>query len=281
MKKKARVKQQRATRALLSRRHAVSMALALGVGLATAADKDTSNFEGPESAGNNWIELGAGGVFTSGNKAQAEQSRRFSDGAFGGIQDLHFQQEITKGTTLSLDGRSFFDEHDYKLGFGVKKEETYFLRLNFENFRTWSNGDGGYSPAAGVFYPLSDHALALDRGEFSLEGGLTLKDIPSFHFKYTHAYRDGDKGSTIWGQTHPGLINPSVGLVPTVQSIDEKRDIIELDVKHHIKTTDFGVGVRYEFGNLNNARKISQYPGEPAVLGVAQDRKITDRQDVS
>ena len=281
MKKKARVKQQRATRALLSRHYAVGITLALGAGLAAAADKDTSNFEGPDGAGNNWIELGAGGVFTSGNKAQTEQSRRISERAFGGIQDLHLQKEIAKATTFSLDGRGIFDEHDYKLGFGVKKEETYFLRLNFENFRTWSNGDGGYSPAAGVYYPLSDHALALDRGEFSLEGGLTLKDIPSFHFKYTHAYRDGDKGSTIWGQTHPGLINPSVGLVPTVQSIDEKRDIIELDVKHHIKTTDFGVGVRYEFGNLNNAHKISQYPGEPAVLGVAQDRKITDRQDVS
>jgi len=60
MKKKARVKHQRAIRALLSGRYAVGIALALGSGFASGADKDTSNFEGPEGAGNNWIELGAG-----------------------------------------------------------------------------------------------------------------------------------------------------------------------------------------------------------------------------
>jgi hypothetical protein len=281
MKKKARVKQQRAGRTMLARRYAVGIALAFGAGFAGAAEDDTTSFEGPEEAGSNWIELGGGGVFTSGNQAQAEQSRRFSDGVFGGISDLHFQKEIAKATTFSLDGRGIFAEHDYQFGFGVKKEETYFLRFNFENFRTWSNGDGGYHPSSGVYYPLSDHALALDRGEFSLEGGLTLKSSTNFRFKYSHLYRDGDKSSTIWGQTHPLLVNPSVGLTPTVQDIDESRHIIEFDVTQRIKKTDFGIGAIYEFGDLKNARKILQYPGEPPVLGVPQDRKITDRQNVS
>ena len=171
---------------MLSRQYAVSVAMAIGAGLSTAAEKDTANFEGEEGAGSNWIELGAGSIFTSGNKAQAEQSRRISEGAFGGIQDLHFQKEIAKATTFSLDARGIVDEHDYKLGFGMKKEETYFLRLNFENFRTWSNGDGGYYSPAAQQYSLSDHALALDRGVFSLEGGLTLKDWPGLRFKYSH-----------------------------------------------------------------------------------------------
>lgn len=261
-------------RGRLSQRYAIGFALALGSGFATAAD-DTTSFEGPEGAGNNWIELGAGGLFTSGNKAQAEQSRRFSDGLFGGISGLHFQKEIAKATTFSLDGRGIYDEHDYKLGFGVKKEESYFLRLNFENFRTWSNGDGGYYPAAGIYSPLTGGALALDRGEFSLEGGLTLKNWPDVRFKYSHLYRDGEKGSTIWGQTHPALVFPTAGIVPTVQTIDERRHIFELDVTHRIKKTDVGLGAIYEFGELNNKRGVSQFPGEGVAAG---ERKITNTE---
>jgi len=259
---------------MLARRYAVGFALALGASFATAAE-DTTSFEGPEGAGNNWIELGAGGMFTSGNQSQAEQNHHLSDGGFGGISDLHFQKEIAKATTFSLDGRGLVDEHDYKLGFGLKKEETYFLKLNFENFRTWSNGDGGYYPAAGVYYPLAGDALALDRGMFSLEGGLTLKNWPGLRFKYSHIYRDGEKGSTIWGQSHPGLIFPTAGVVPTLQIIDESRHIFEVDLTHRIKKTDFGIGAVYEFGDLNNKRAISQFPGEGAAAG---ERKITNRE---
>jgi hypothetical protein len=275
MKKKARVKQQRAVRAMLARRYAVGVALALGAGFAMAADDDTTSFEGPEGAGSNWIELGAGGMFTSGNQSQAEQNRRLSGGVFGGISDLHFQKEIAKATTFSLDGRGLLDEHDYRFGLGLKKEETYYLKLNFENFRTYSNGDGGYYPAAGANYPWAGDALALDRGMFSLEGGLTLKNWPGLRFKYSHLYRDGEKGSTIWGQSHPGLVFPTAGVVPTLQVIDESRHIFEVDLTHRIKKTDVGIGAVYEFGDLNNKRALSQFPGESIPAG---ERKITNRE---
>lgn len=278
MKKKARVKQQRAARALLAQRYAVGIVLALGAGFAVAAEEDPTSFEGPEEAGSNWIEFGAGGMFTSGNQSQAEQNHRLSDGGFGGITDLHFQKDIAKATTFSLDGRGLVDEHDYKLSFGLKKEETYFLKFNFENFRAYSNGDGGYYPAAGAYYPLAGDALALDRGMFSLEGGLTLKNWPGLRFKYSHLYRDGEKGSTIWGQSHPGQVFPTAGVVPTIQDIDESRHIFEVDLTHRIKNFDLGAGVVYEFGDLNNTRALSQFPGELPVLGVAQDRKITNRE---
>lgn len=268
MKKKARVKQQRAARALLAQRYAVGFALALGAGFAAAAEADPTSFEGPEDAGKNWIEFGAGGFFTSGNQSQAEQNHRHADGVFGGISDLHFEKEIAKATTFSLDGRGIVDEHDYSFGLKLKKEETYFLKLNFENYRTWSNGDGGYYPAAGAYYPLAGDALALDRGIFSLEGGLTLKNLPGLRFKYSHLYREGEKGSTIWGTTQP-VLNQTAGVLPTIQDVDESRHIFELDLTHRIKAVDLGVGAVYEFGTLDNQRGMSQFPG---------DRKITNTE---
>lgn len=287
MKKQARAKNHKMRRARSGwpGTCAVGAALLAGASLAPAAEKDTSNFEGPAEAGNNWIELSAGGFFPSGSTAQAEQSRRMKEGAFGGIEDLHLQHDIAKGTTFSLDGRGIYDNDDYSLSLGLKKEELYFLRFNFENFRTWYNGNGGYYPYGNAWYPdpftSGDEALALDRGEISFEGGLTLKNLPSVNFKYSHLYRDGEKSSTSWGYTHPGLIYPTRGLVPSFYDIDEKRDIFELDLKYRYKATDFGLGARYETGNLDNARKISQYPGEPPVAGTAQDRKITDREGVT
>ena len=237
-----------------------------------------SLFEGGTNLFSNWIEISGGGLFTTGSKAQAQQDRHWSPTGFGGIQDLHIQQEIAKKTTVYLDGRGIFDEHDYQLSLGVKKEETYYVQFNLENFRTWYNGNGGFYQPDKSFYPLGNEALALDRGEISFEAGLTLKNLPAVTFKYAHQYRDGEKSSTIWGQTHPSLIYPSRGLTPSFYSIDEERDVFELDLKQQIKATTVGAGVRYETGSANNALKISQNPGEPPVFGVPQERKITDRE---
>jgi hypothetical protein len=237
-------------------------------------------FEGGEKTYNNWVEVGVGGMITSGSKAQAEQSRRLSRGVFGSIEDLHYQDDIATNLTLTVDGRALFDQNDYKLTLGLTRPEKWYLRFNYEEYRTWYNANGGYFLPGDVWYsyPFGDEALALDRGEISFEGGLTLKKWPAITFKYAHQFREGAKGSTSWGQTHPGLIYPARGIVPSFYDIDEERDIFELNAKHHIKATDFGIGVRYETGDLNNARKIWQWPSEGAPAG---ESRITDREGSS
>jgi hypothetical protein len=237
-------------------------------------------FEGGEKTYNNWVEIGAGGLLTTGSKAQAEQSRHHARGAFGGIEDLHYQAEVATNVTLTVDGRALFDQDDYKLTLGLTRPEKWYLRVNYQEFRTWYNANGGFFPPGDLWYPypFSDDALALDRGEVSFEGGLTLKKGPTLAFKYTHQFREGDKSSTSWGQTHPGLIYPARGLVPSFYDIDERRDIFELNAKQHVKATDFALGLRYETADLDNARKIWQWPGEGAAAG---ERKITDRQGTS
>ncbi len=234
-------------------------------------------FEGGEKTYNNWVEIGVGGFFTSGNESQAQQDRRFRGSAFGGIEDLHYQGSAFTNTLLTVDGHALFDEHDYKLTLGLEREEKWFVRVNVENYRTWYNGDGGYYAPAGTWYPQSDDALGLDRGEISFEAGLTLEKYPKITFKYAHQYRDGQKGSTSWGITHPDPNNTTLvrGLSPTIYDIDEQRDIFELNVAHRIKKTDFGVGLRYETADLDNARYITQTPGEPT------EQRITNREETS
>ena len=232
-------------------------------------------FEGGEKTYDNWVDLSLGGLITSGSAAQAQQWYKLSNDPFGGISDLHLQKDVAKGTTLTLDGHSLFDQNDYKFILGLQREDFGYVRFNITDFRTWYNGAGGYYPPTGTQYQLPNDELSLDRGEISFEAGLTPKDLPQVVFKYTHSYRDGDKSSTIWGPVHPDLTTTVRGVDPSIYNINEKVDSYALDVTHHIKTTDFGVGVRYETASLADTRLETFYQGEP----VQQD--VTDKQGTS
>lgn len=285
MKKKSHGKKNRRLKTATWHKHwLVGAALLVSFGAVRAAEEkeeaeeaeepDNSIFEGGTNTFNNWLTFSAGGMLIDGKNAQAQQARRLPDGAFGGIEDFHYATEIAKKTTLTADGRGIYD-HDYNLSFALEREETWFLRLHFENYRTWYNGNGGYYPPGNLWYPLAESALGLDRGEISVEGGLTLKKWPALNFKYSHLTREGEKSSTSWGQTHPMLNAVTRGLSPSFYDIDETRDIFELNAKHKIKSTDVGLGLRYETGDLDNARYISQYSGEPTA------RKVTNREGTS
>jgi hypothetical protein len=233
-------------------------------------------FEGGTNAYANWITLGAGGVFVSGSKAQFRQQHQTAGGAFGGIEDFHYQDNLAKDTTMSVDGHAIFDNDDYKLSLEVAKEKTGYVRFSATEFRTWANGDGGFWPPSGTYYSLPPKDdLALDRGEISVEAGLTLEKAPKVVFKYSHKFRNGEKDSTIWGLAHPGGTLPARGLAPAFYDINEHSDTFSLDVTHQIKATELGAGFTYETGKLDDALKVVQFPGETS------QQELTDRQGTS
>src|SRR6476659_8473738 len=77
--------------------------------VATASEVETEEY-------NNWIELGIGGVITSGDRAQFEQEHRLpGDQPDGGIQGLHYEQTFGKDTTLTVDGHAIWYTNDYDM----------------------------------------------------------------------------------------------------------------------------------------------------------------------
>lgn len=237
-------------------------------------------FEGGSNTYNNWIELGAGGFITSGNKAQAGQNQQSWNGLFGGIEDFHYGAAVATNTTLAVDGHALFDNRDYKLGLDLENQNIGFLRLNYDYFRTWENGAGGFYPPADAWFSLPDDALTIDNGTISFEGGLRLQNdpyVPKITFKYTHTYRNGEEPSTSWGYVQPDPNNPNIvrGLNPSFYAIDEHRDIFQLDAAEHVKATDFGAGLRYETGNLNDALNTSQYSGQPFGQSMADQSSVS------
>lgn len=224
-------------------------------------------FEGGTNTYNNWVEFSGGGFMTSGNRPEAQAMQQWNNGGFGGIQDLHLEGAAFTNTTLTLDGNSIYDSHDYDIKIRLERQQKWFLQFHADNFRTWSDDIGGFYPPTGIQYygPGGNNVLALDRGEYSFLGGITLNKLPSITFQYTHRYRRGNEDSTIWGPVHPDLLNApaeSEGLIPSIYNIGETVDAFDVNAKKNIWNTDLALGLHYEHGDLNDGLSSSFYPGE-------------------
>src|SRR5208282_4843195 len=144
-------------------RHVIGASLiVLGAQASLADDAITQQqwYEGGTNTYSNWIELSTGAMLTQGNANQATQGKQLNTGVFGGIEDLHYESQVARKTTFTLDGHSIFDEHDYSVGLGLVRDDLGFVRVHFEDFRTWDSGTGGYIPATQLSYALPGDALA-------------------------------------------------------------------------------------------------------------------------
>ena len=108
--------------------------------------------------------------------------------------------------------------------------------------------------------------------------------MPVITFRYSHEFRDGRKGSTSWGDT---ALTGGLGtraIVPSFYDIDERRDVVELDVKHTIGKTDFGIGGRLDFSRQDDTLNIRRRPGETGTTvagpNTSIDRFVTQRNGV-
>ena len=209
----------------------------------------TATEEAPEYK--NWIELGIGGVITSGDRAQFEQEHRLpGDQPYGGIQDLHYEQTIGKNATLTVDGHALWDFNDYDIKLQLSQPNLGYIKVGFTEFRSWYDGNGGFLPPhGGTWFPPPIPEMHIDRGEAWVELGLRLPNWPEITLRYSHEFRQGMKDSTVWGDTNQtGLappFNSTRKIVPSFRDIDETRDTIALEISQTISTTDVLLGMRY------------------------------------
>lgn len=217
-------------------------------------------YEGGANAYDNWIELAVGGYSSSGNENQFRQRYRTGNDVVGGIQDFHYKRDLGKDVIFQMDGRALFDNEDYKVTLDFDKWDLGYVKFGYEQFRTWSNADGGYDPTSGQWFPSLGEALELDRGECFFEAGLRLENVPKVTFRYSHRFREGQKGSTHWGAVDLQPGNPNAAqfrnVQPAVRDIDEAVDTVEIDVEHRVKATDLGMGARFETGDLDNTMAV-------------------------
>jgi hypothetical protein len=233
---------------------------------------------------NNWLQIGGGSFFVSDDKAQFQERHQMSAGVFGGVEDFHLETPFQKKGTFTVDGRGIFDNHHYNLALGLSYPDIGYMRAGYREFRTWYDGSGGFFPPNGQWFNLYDDKLHVDRREAWIEAGLTLPNAPVVTLRFSHEIREGQKDSTIWGDT---ALTGGLGtraIVPSFYDINEHRNLFELDVKHTIGKTDFGVGGRLDFLNQDDSLNIRRRPFETGTTvlgpGTSIDRFVTQRNDV-
>jgi hypothetical protein len=207
----------------------------------------------------NWAEISVGGVFSEGDENRFQQRYHLPAGqAYGGLNDLHWEQDVGKSALFKIDGRALFEKKDYSVKLDLTNPDAGYVRAGYKQFRVWSDGVGGWNRQNDVWLPLDDRDLSLDRGEAFVEGGLTLPNWPVIKLRYSHLFRDGEKDSTIWGTASvPGGTR---GLTGSFLDVDETRDIFQADASHTVGKTALGLGLRYELGNQIDSRNLHQSP---------------------
>lgn len=223
----------------------------------------------------NWVTVGVGGVFVDGDEAAFQRRANRVRDVDGGIEQFHYEQWVGDGGLLQMDGKAIFLNRDYKFSLDLSNEEIGFIRAGYRQFRTWYDGSGGFYPLNETWISLYDETLSVDRGKAWFEAGLTLPDMPLITLGYTYDYRRGKKDSTIWGDTARtvgGVVPPVRGIVPSFLDIDERRHSLKLDVEDSVGRTDIGVGVRYEFSEMDDSLNIRRHPGG------ASDRHLTQKE---
>src|SRR5687767_3973362 len=140
----------------------------------TAATTNTVDATEPpksEADYRNWVEFGFGNTWIEGDKARFMQRTGIKRDAFGGIEDLHFEQDIGKRGLFTLDGRAIAENHDYNVRLGLSLPDTGFVRAGYREFRTWYDGSGGFFPRNDQWFGnvLDDDNLAIDRKEAFFE----------------------------------------------------------------------------------------------------------------
>jgi hypothetical protein len=228
----------------------------------------------------NWIELGIGGIITSGDQAQFEQQHWLpGDQPYGGIQDLHFEGTLGKDGLFSVDGHGIWDTNDYDIEVQLTKPKLGYIKAGFTEFRSWYDGNGGFFPHNDVFFPPPFPEMHIDRGDAWVELGLRVPNWPEITIRYSHEFRNGQKDSTTWGDTTlTGLpVNPTRKIVPSFRDIDETRDIVSFEASKTIGNTDFLLGMRYEHNENDDSLNMERNAGAVGVVPGGQ-RFVTQHQ---
>lgn len=221
----------------------------------------------------NYIKLSAGGIAYDGNKASGQARKQAPKVGAAGIEAFNYTKELSKVTTMIVEGQALPGAEDYIAAINLTKNEVGTFEAGYKTFRTFYDGAGGFFPRNNAWMAAMPRALHVDRGRFHLGGTVNLPGKPVFTFRYTADTRDGRKNSTILGDTSftgipnysQSALNPvSIArkILPAYIEMDERQDTLAASLRHTFgKTTAMVTLVGSRIDNFST-RNVDRFVGE-------------------
>ncbi len=244
-------------------------------GVLKAADANADAFPNFES----YIKIsGQAPIITGDSAAFANRTGTPTSGA-AGIEDLYYTKDVTKDTTLVINGRALGGTDDYLASFNFTKSNVGSVEAGYKTFRTFYDGVGGFFPLADKFQLMSPEQLHVDRGTFWLTATLALPDRPVFKLSFRDETRNGQKDSTEWA----AIINPNAVIVngalvgtavpantpfvaPNLLNIDEHHQILEGSMVANFGKTTETFKVTGDWADNQDGRSYVKYPGSTVIV---------------
>ncbi|MEO6001921.1 MAG: hypothetical protein ABIZ04_00380 [Opitutus sp.] len=220
------------------------------------------------------LTVGGGGALLKGDRAAYQQLYQHKMSGFGGIEEYLLTRE-SKESLFKFEARILPGDGDYKLAARWEKPEKVYVDAGFRQYRVFYDGTGGLFRPTNTALRVYNEDFAVTRTSAWVELGAYLPHESLLRFRYELNMREGEKGSTHWGDTNlVGARYATRNLVPTFYELDEVTHIFSLDLGNDTNPqAKWNIGARYSETELNNKRNSRRRPNESA------DRIVTTKDE--
>lgn len=248
----------------------ISLTTLATTSFAMAAESEKSEI------GPNYIAVGATGIDLNGSETSWRARTNTTSNFQGGIESLHYEDTLGSGWTLEMDSRAIFNEDEYVIDAVIEKFGVNRTKIGFENYRYWSDARSSDVTGSIQINPFAP-SLSLDRSEFYIESTFYPSDVFDVTFRYTFRERDGEKASTVWGDS----IYNSVKSVPSFWDIDEQRHTVELEAERRWDMTTIEGALRWDHAEDENRLKYARDYDETVDEKFLTQNNETERDNLS
>jgi len=212
-------------------------------------------------------------ISVSGDEHKFREHFWMKEGVHAGLQSFFIQEKPSPESAISLDGRLFPEDEDFRLALRYDRFNVGFINAGLEQYRKYYDNSGGFYPFAQPIYSL-DRDLDLRVGRAWLDLGLTLPDAPAVAVGYEYQFREGTKSTLQWGPVRgtslPVLPEVSIerSIYPALKEINEGVHILKFDASHTFDGLYVEDNFRAEFYDLKtqqeNALSVTDGQSVPA-----------------
>lgn len=215
-------------------------------------------------------------VSVDGSESAFRQRHRMDDGS-GYRLSAEGASNVGDEWKLRWDGSLDTLREDYSGTIRLVNPLVASLEIGYDQFRVWYDGVGGYLPDQDSLFSMDDPSLSLDRSLWWFEARTLNPEGFRWRFRVQRRTREGEKDSTRWGQNNNATVSSNTrrGVVPSLISVDETHDVVELSVENVKPDTRVGAGVRAERIENTNQRTERRAVEDPdASRQVVQEERL-------